>query len=403
MRRRRPRRPSCAESACVSRGPPPVRAGLRRRAFRRPRWPAESSLGPSWSGQSRPAEQRLQPAPHPFFAAGRQPDHSGPRASARIRLVTPHARLPPRPPVRRLHHARRGAGRRRGRAVAGSPTSSGSTSSRFQDHPYQPRFLDTWTLLSVVAAQTTNVRRRAERRQPAAAAAGRARPQRREPRHPQRRPGRARARRRRVLGRASPPMGGAAADARAERRRARRGDRRHPRDLGRRRRPDPRTTASTTGSTARSPGRRRRTTSRSGSAPTSRGCCASPARRPTAGCRAWATSSSSGCRSMNARDRRRGRERRAPARGDPAAAQRQRQLRRRQRVPRQGSPSEWAEQLARADADDRDEHVHPLGRPPPTTCGASPRRSRRRCASWSPTRAERPSRTRRTPRPPAAP
>jgi alkanesulfonate monooxygenase SsuD/methylene tetrahydromethanopterin reductase-like flavin-dependent oxidoreductase (luciferase family)/hemerythrin-like domain-containing protein len=28
----------------------------------------------------------------------------------------------------------------------------------FQDHPYQPKFLDTWTLLSVVAGQTTNVR-----------------------------------------------------------------------------------------------------------------------------------------------------------------------------------------------------------------------------------------------------
>ena len=28
----------------------------------------------------------------------------------------------------------------------------------FQDHPYQPSFLDTWTLLSVVAAQTTTVR-----------------------------------------------------------------------------------------------------------------------------------------------------------------------------------------------------------------------------------------------------
>jgi hypothetical protein len=28
----------------------------------------------------------------------------------------------------------------------------------FQDHPYQPSFLDTWTLLSVVAAETTNVR-----------------------------------------------------------------------------------------------------------------------------------------------------------------------------------------------------------------------------------------------------
>jgi len=28
----------------------------------------------------------------------------------------------------------------------------------FQDHPYQPRFLDAWTLLSVVAARTSNVR-----------------------------------------------------------------------------------------------------------------------------------------------------------------------------------------------------------------------------------------------------
>src|SRR5919206_1246911 len=28
----------------------------------------------------------------------------------------------------------------------------------FQDHPYQPAFLDTWTLLSYVAARTTTVR-----------------------------------------------------------------------------------------------------------------------------------------------------------------------------------------------------------------------------------------------------
>ena len=27
----------------------------------------------------------------------------------------------------------------------------------FQDHPYQPAFLDTWTLLSVVAAHTSSV------------------------------------------------------------------------------------------------------------------------------------------------------------------------------------------------------------------------------------------------------
>ena len=28
----------------------------------------------------------------------------------------------------------------------------------FQDHPYQPAFLDTWTLMSWVAAQTTRIR-----------------------------------------------------------------------------------------------------------------------------------------------------------------------------------------------------------------------------------------------------
>lgn len=28
----------------------------------------------------------------------------------------------------------------------------------FQDHPYQPRFLDTWTLLSFIAAETSNLR-----------------------------------------------------------------------------------------------------------------------------------------------------------------------------------------------------------------------------------------------------
>ena len=54
----------------------------------------------------------------------------------------------------------------------------------FQDHPYQARFLDTWTLLSVVAAQTTNVRIAPNVVEPAAASAGRARAQRREPRHP---------------------------------------------------------------------------------------------------------------------------------------------------------------------------------------------------------------------------
>ena len=39
----------------------------------------------------------------------------------------------------------------------------------FQDHPYQPAFLDTWTLLSYVAAQTTDDPPLGERHQPAAA------------------------------------------------------------------------------------------------------------------------------------------------------------------------------------------------------------------------------------------
>ncbi len=61
----------------------------------------------------------------------------------------------------------------------------------FQDHPYQPAFLDTWTLLSYVAARTERISARAERAQPAAAPAGRDRPQRREPRPAQRRTARA--------------------------------------------------------------------------------------------------------------------------------------------------------------------------------------------------------------------
>ena len=37
------------------------------------------------------------------------------------------------------------------------PSSADSTWSTFQDHPYQPRFLDTWTLLSYVAARPRRV------------------------------------------------------------------------------------------------------------------------------------------------------------------------------------------------------------------------------------------------------
>ena len=40
----------------------------------------------------------------------------------------------------------------------------------FQDHPYQPRFLDTWTLLTWVAARTRARAHRAERAERADAA-----------------------------------------------------------------------------------------------------------------------------------------------------------------------------------------------------------------------------------------
>src|SRR5919108_5397010 len=43
-------------------------------------------------------------------------------------------------------------------ALAQLTERSGLDLVTFQDHPYQPRFLDTWTLLSVVAAQTTTIR-----------------------------------------------------------------------------------------------------------------------------------------------------------------------------------------------------------------------------------------------------
>jgi hypothetical protein len=42
--------------------------------------------------------------------------------------------------------------------LAGLAEVSGMDLVTFQDHPYQPRFLDTWTLLSVVAAKTSTVR-----------------------------------------------------------------------------------------------------------------------------------------------------------------------------------------------------------------------------------------------------
>ena len=51
-----------------------------------------------------------------------------------------------------------------------------------QDHPYQARHLDAWTLLSVIGGPHHLGAARAQRRQPAAAATGRPGPQRRHPR-----------------------------------------------------------------------------------------------------------------------------------------------------------------------------------------------------------------------------
>ena len=43
-------------------------------------------------------------------------------------------------------------------ALATVAEASGLDLVAFQDHPYQPAFLDTWTLLSFVAAQTSRIR-----------------------------------------------------------------------------------------------------------------------------------------------------------------------------------------------------------------------------------------------------
>ena len=101
----------------------------------------------------------------------------------------------------------------------------------FQDHPYQPRFHDTSTLMSWVAARTERDPPLGQRRQPAAAPARGARARRRQPRPALRRPLRARARRRRLLG-CDRGDGRPPAHARPGRRRPLRGDRRHPRRLG---------------------------------------------------------------------------------------------------------------------------------------------------------------------------
>ena len=151
----------------------------------------------------------------------------------------------------------------------------------FQDHPYNAEFLDTWTLLTWVAARTRAPADLRERPQPAAAPAGRAGPGRGEPRPAVRGPLRAGPRRRRVLGR-DRRHGRPAADRRAGCRRrcgeaidVIRGVWDTTRAAGPLRVDGEHYTVPGMPSAARS----RPTTSTSGSAPTSRGCCALTGRK----------------------------------------------------------------------------------------------------------------------------
>ncbi len=120
----------------------------------------------------------------------------------------------------------------------------------FQDHPYLPTHLDTWTLLSWVAGQTSTIRLSANvlnlpLRDPAvlARAAG-------QPRPPLRRSARTRCGRGRLLGRHR-GHGRPTADTGRGGPRDQRGDRRHPRHSRRRR------AGATTATRSAVPGRRR--------------------------------------------------------------------------------------------------------------------------------------------------
>ena len=84
--------------------------------------------------------------------------------------ATPSAKLPvktntPPPPAPKPKGARPGhPGARRQAFDARHAERVGLDLVTFQDHPYQRRFLDTWTLLSYVAGRTERVRRSLARR-----------------------------------------------------------------------------------------------------------------------------------------------------------------------------------------------------------------------------------------------
>ena len=100
-----------------------------------------------------------------------------------------------------------------------------------QDHPYQRRHLDAWTLISYLAGPHRAGALLPRRREPAAAPPRRAGQVGGDARPPERRAGRARPRRRRVLG-GHRRVGRAGADGAGVRRRARGGDRDHPPRVG---------------------------------------------------------------------------------------------------------------------------------------------------------------------------
>ena len=208
-------------------------------------------------------------------------------------------------------------------ALAQLTERAGLDLATFQDHPYQAAFLDTWTLLSWVAAQTETLRvapnvLNLPLRQPAvlaraaasldllsdgrvelglgagafwdaiAAMGG-----------PRCTPGRER-RRARARRSTSSARSGTSASAAASA-----------------------STASTTTSSAPSAAPSRPTTSRSGSAPTSRGCCGSPAQGGRLAAVA-AVPDARGHRAVQRGDRRGGAGRRPRPARDPAAAEHRR-------------------------------------------------------------------------------
>ena len=170
-------------------------------------------------------------------------------------VACPRDRLRPRAAVRDVSSRRRAP--RQAIACSRSPSWpswSGLDLVTLQDHPYQARFLDTWTLLSVIAAAHEPRAGRAERRQPAAAPAGRAGRAASPPSTSSAAAGSSSASAPARSGTRSRPMGGPRLTPGRERRRARRGDRGHPGDLGRRARRGPRRRRPTTASPARTRG-----------------------------------------------------------------------------------------------------------------------------------------------------